>query len=581
MWLIIGNHSFLIITYLRSSMQQPDPNSKFLSFQQDISDIELPSVFNYPFYYEPHPLSILAANELKTYLNNQTDFNHNFGLGQDDDGLIIGKMFGVMVVQDEKRNIGYLAAFSGKMAGKNNHLFFVPPVFDMRAEGSFFLTGEKDIHQYTLEIERIESTQEYLTAKNEVEHLRELLRSGVSERKANILENKKRRKVLRQENAGMLPEQQAKLVTDLSQQSKYEQIELKKFTSYHKKAIEIAQSEFKVFEDAIALLKQTRAAGSAALQQRLFENYAFLDALGNKKSLLDIFVRDRRIQPPAGAGECSAPKLLQYAYTHHLKPIAIAEFWWGQPPPAEVRMHGHFYPACRSKCLPILTHMLTGLDVEENPLVNQAGSEEQVKIIYEDEYIVVVNKAPEFLSVPGIVLTDSVLTRMKARYPDATGPLLVHRLDMSTSGILLIAKSEEAHKFLQRQFINRTIKKRYIAQLDCSVINDEGEIVLPMRVDLDDRPRQLVCYEHGKYARTTYKVISRNENKTRIHFFPHTGRTHQLRLHAAHALGLNAPITGDDIYGDKADRLYLHAEWLSFVHPGTKERMEVEVEADF
>ena len=317
------------------------------------------------------------------------------------------------------------------------------------------------------------------------------------------------------------------------------------------------------------------------MQQRLFENYAFLDAYGHSKSLIDIFVRDQRTQPPAGAGDCSAPKLLQYAYLHNLKPIAIAEFWWGQAPFAEVRLHGHFYAACRSKCLPILIHMLNGLDVEVNPLLSQAGSEEQVKVIYEDDFIAVVNKAAEFLSVPGIVLTDSVKTRMKARYPDATGPLLVHRLDMSTSGILLIAKTEESHNFLQRQFINRSVYKRYLAVLDGIVEKNEGEIVLPMRVDLDDRPRQLICYEHGKYARTTYKVINREFNKTRIYLFPHTGRTHQLRLHAAHALGLNAPILGDDIYGDKADRLHLHAEWSSFVHPGTRVRMEVEVKGDF
>ena len=562
-------------------MQQQDPNSKFLTFQQEISQIVLPSQFNYPFYYEPHPLCIIAADELKEYLLNQTDFEHNFGLDSKTNGLVIGKMFGVMVVQNQEGKIGYLAAFSGKMAGRNNHQYFVPPVFDMRSEGSFFLTGEIEIHEFTLEIERLEVTPEFIDAKNKLAELQEIMKTGVSDRKASIQLNKINRKLIRHENALIKPEETEPLEAKLSQQSKDEQIELKKFTAYHKRAIEIARSEFKVFEDQIFQLKDTRAKGSAALQQRLFENYAFLNGHGSKKSLLDIFVKDLRIQPPAGAGECSAPKLLQYAFLHNLKPIAIAEFWWGQAPPAEVRMHGHFYPACRSKCLPILTHMLNGLDVQTNPLFSQAGSEEQVKVIFEDECIAIVNKAAEFLSVPGIVLTDSVKTRMKARYPNATGPLLVHRLDMSTSGILLIAKTEEAHKFLQRQFINRSIHKRYLAVLEGIVEKDEGEIILPMRVDLDDRPRQLICYEYGKYAKTTYKVLARKDNKTRIHFFPHTGRTHQLRLHAAHILGLNAPIVGDDIYGGKADRLHLHAEWISFVHPGTGERMEVEVEAAF
>jgi len=225
--------------------------------------------------------------------------------------------------------------------------------------------------------------------------------------------------------------------------------------------------------------------------------------------------------------------------------------------------------------------MLQGIELNENLLLKQNSTVEELEILYQDDDLVVINKPEEFLSVPGIEIKDSVYLRIKHQFPLATGPIIVHRLDMSTSGILVLALNKESHKLLQQQFIKRKVHKRYIALLDGNIEHDNGFIDLPLRVDLDDRPRQMVCYEHGKTAQTKYEVITRKDNKTLVYFYPITGRTHQLRMHASHRLGLNAPIIGDDLYGKKANRLHLHAESLEFTHPKTKELMKFQVEPNF
>ena len=314
------------------------------------------------------------------------------------------------------------------------------------------------------------------------------------------------------------------------------------------------------------------------MQQKLFAEYSFLNQFGERKSIGEIFNNN----PPAGAGECAAPKLLHYAFEHSLKPIAMAEFWWGQSPKSEIRKHKQFYPACKSKCEPILmSHMLNGFDMEANPFQENPAEGKNIEIVFEDEVLAVINKPAEFLSVPGKIISDSVYQRVKELYPNATGPLIVHRLDMSTSGLMLIAKDEETYVKLQSQFIKRTIKKRYVALLDGILEENEGFIDLPLRVDLDDRPRQLVCYEHGKPAQTKWEKIEVRNNQTLVYFYPITGRTHQLRVHASHELGLKTPIVGDDLYGTIANRLHLHAESLTFEHPITREKMTITKEAIF
>ena len=307
-----------------------------------------------------------------------------------------------------------------------------------------------------------------------------------------------------------------------------------------------------------------------------------LNYRGETKTLCDIFEQTVQKTPPAGAGECAAPKLLQEAYLHGWKPIAMAEFWWGASPRTEIRQHGQYYPACKGKCEPILSHMLQGLEIEENPMLkNRQSVPSELDIAYEDQWLVVINKPADMLSVPGKEDTVSVYSLMHKKYPEAEGPMIVHRLDMATSGLLVIAKTKRVHQHLQAQFKNRTVKKRYIALLDGTVPQDKGTVDLPICLNPLDRPRQMVHTEYGKSAITDYQVLERKDNCTRIAFYPRTGRTHQLRVHAAHLLGLNCPIVGDELYGKKADRLYLHAEALEFVHPHTGEILKITQESEF
>lgn len=560
-------------------------SNHFTHFKASITDFSLPEKFTFPFYYEPHPLAVLAAEELQEYLRTQTDFDHNFGIDASKDGLVIGKMFGVLVVQNTAGEVGYLSAFSGKLAESNHHKRFVPPVFDMLTENSFFNEGMKVLNPMNRQIEALENAPEFIKAKAELKTIKSAANQELAAAKVSAKAQKKERKAQREAAKLKLSEEEFNALNEaLRQQSIKSNFLIKDMTKYWKYRIEAAETKVKQYLEEINELKTIRKNKSAALQQRLFDNYTFLNKDGESKSLSEIFEGNTLI---AGAGECAAPKLLQYAFLHDLKPIVMAEFWWGKAPNMEIRQHGNFYPACRGKCKPILGHMLKGMKIDDNPMLVNTAFGQKIKTVYEDEVLLIVNKPAEFLSVPGKNIEDSVQFRMQLKYPNATGPMTVHRLDMSTSGLMLIAKTKEVHAFLQQQFIKRRVKKRYIAVLDGIVEADEGIIDLPLRVDLNDRPRQLVCYEHGKKAVTKWKVIERKTcaktsvGKTRIHFFPITGRTHQLRVHAAHPKGLNLPIIGDDLYGKKANRLHLHAEWISFMHPVSREIMEVEIQADF
>ena len=554
----------------------------FQYFKQSISALEIPSKFDYPFYYQPHAIAKLACKEVQDYLTNQTDFIHNFGLDKNDLSLTIGKMFGVLVVRNQANEIGYLAAVSGKLANTNQHKIFVPPVFDMLNKNGFFLEQEERLNEINQLLEQLENNQE-------LHELRENFRLFELEEKAKIEAgkqllkiNKKERKTQRDTIIPTLNEQESIIFEeDLIKQSLRDKHEFRQLN----KELEIVknklQQEIFIFDEEINQLKEERKLKSNSLQNQLFDQYQFLNKFKQEKGLREIFEQTSFQQPPAAAGECAAPKLLQYAFQENLEPICMAEFWWGDSPKSEVRKHQHFYPACTGKCEPILGHMLQGIELDDNLLLQQNSTVEQLEIIYQDDDILVVNKPEEFLSVPGIEITDSVYIRIRKQFPNATGPLIVHRLDMSTSGILVLALNKESHKAVQQQFIKRKVKKRYIALLNGNVENDNGTIELPLRVDLDDRPRQMVCYEYGKNAKTDYQVIKRKDGKTLIHFYPITGRTHQLRMHASHHLGLNIAIIGDDLYGTKANRLHLHAEYLEFTHPTTKELMKFQVDANF
>ena len=347
--------------------------------------------------------------------------------------------------------------------------------------------------------------------------------------------------------------------------------------------------------EEIEALKTERKQRSLALQTWLFLNYEMLNIKGEKKHLLEIF-KDYKAPltveqykqkakptigvPPAGSGECCAPKMLQYAFKENWKPLCMAEFWMGASPKDELRTEGHYYPSCNSKCKPILSHMLVGLDVEENPMIarNRKVAKE-MKVLYRDEDIAVICKPSGMLSVPGKEDDlPSVEGTCRDMFPNATGAMIVHRLDMDTSGVMVIALNEDAHKNLQEQFIKHTAQKKYIAIIEdkesLASLPKEGEISLPLCGNPFDRPRQMVSYEHGKKAHTRYKIGEKTDKGIKVELWPLTGRTHQLRVHCAHPDGLGSPIVGDNLYGHTSDHLYLHAEGLTFRHPKTGEQME-------
>lgn len=538
----------------------------FHSFQTSIAGIELPRLFTYPFHYTPHPLCVMAAGEVQAYINKQTRWKEE---------LDKGKMFGVLIVRTSNGQTGYLAAFSGNLCGSNSHSFFVPPVYDLLKPDGFFKIEEEQISAINHQIGQLQNCDRYLELQQKMERETASSQQALSEAR-KVLKAAKEKREQRRLHRPTENEQAAMI-----RESQYQKAEFKRLERYWKEQISEIKTELESFSSQIEALKAERRNRSAALQQKLFQKFNFLNAKGETKNLCAIFEETVQKTPPAGAGECAAPKLLQYAYLSGLSPIAMAEFWWGESPKTEIRHHGYYYPSCRGKCEPILRHMLQGLNVEPAPSERYSLSQNMPEILFEDQWLLVLHKPEGVLSVPGKSEEQSIYSLLRARYPEATGPLVVHRLDMATSGLLLAAKTQEVHRHLQAQFENRSIKKRYIALLDGILPEEEGVIDLPICPDYLDRPRQMVNEELGKTAITRYRVMDRKNGQTRIAFFPLTGRTHQLRVHAAHPLGLNCPIVGDELYGRKAERLYLHAEYLEFIHPVSGQRMVIEKKAEF
>lgn len=538
----------------------------FHSFQTSIAGIELPRLFTYPFHYTPHPLCVMAAGEVQAYINKQTRWKEE---------LDKGKMFGVLIVRTSNGQTGYLAAFSGNLCGSNSHSFFVPPVYDLLKPDGFFKIEEEQISAINHQIGQLQNCDRYLEVQQKMERETASSQQALSEAR-KVLKAAKEKREQRRLHRPNENEQVAMI-----RESQYQKAEFKRLERYWKEQISEIKTELESFSSQIEALKAERRNRSAALQQKLFQQFNFLNAKGETKNLCAIFEETVQKTPPAGAGECAAPKLLQYAYLSGLSPIAMAEFWWGESPKTEIRHHGYYYPSCRGKCEPILRHMLQGLNVEPAPSERYSLSQNMPEILFEDQWLLVLHKPEGVLSVPGKSEEQSIYSLLRARYPEATGPLVVHRLDMATSGLLLAAKTQEVHRHLQAQFENRSIKKRYIALLDGILPEEEGVIDLPICPDYLDRPRQMVNEELGKTAITRYQVMDRKNGQTRIAFFPLTGRTHQLRVHAAHPLGLNCPIVGDELYGRKAERLYLHAEYLEFIHPVSGQRMVIEKKAEF
>ena len=542
----------------------------FHRFKKDISSVSLPTSFNNPFHYSPHTLCVWAADELRLLLQG------NPRLAAD---AATGKMMGVLVVRNVAGEVGYLAGFSGLLCGSNRQAGFVPPVFDFLAPDGCFKREEAAITAINHKIAEIERSDEYHSAVEAVAHSECYAHETIAARKQQYAANKKARDEKRASGTATAAELEA-----LIHQSRFEKAELKRLARACNEQVESARALLLPFTQRIAALAAERKQRSAALQEWLFTQFKVLNGCGEKASLLQIFATYTGTLPPAGAGECAAPKMLHYAYENNMQPLAMAEFWVGASPTGEVRRDGFFYPSCKSKCYPILSYMLQGIDVEESALERGGDNLSAIKVVYEDDSLIVVDKPHGVLSVPGIVGGSSVQDWLRSTYK-SNDIFVVHRLDMATSGLLVAARSMDVFKAMQGLFASREVEKRYVALLNGVPQQCEGEITLPLMPDYDHRPCQKVSFEEGKPAKTIFKLLRNvqcgSSECALMLLQPVTGRTHQLRVHCAHHLGLNVPIVGDTLYGATAERLMLHASYVAFRHPVSGRRVEFSSLAPF
>ena len=535
----------------------------FHPFDNLPNDVRLPEQFTCPFCYTPHPLVRLAAGELMKHIAARTEWQTE---------LQAGKMFGVLVAQNESGQLGYIAAFSGLIAGSGNHSFFVPPIFDYTQPDGHFKQTESQISELNRQIETAQNSQQLTELRRQLAETEAQAEAETAARKSVNQEHKAERERRRKQPLT------ATELAELTRQSQFEKAELRRLQQFWAAKTDCLKSQISIFEAEIEQLKNCRRLMSEDLQHWLFEQYVVLNARGESKTIGRIFAEERGSVPPAATGECAAPKMLQYAYKHGLRPLAMGEFWWGDSPEGEIRRHGNFYPACHNRCRPLLGFMLQGLDVEPNKLEQ---NQLQISVIYNDDWLVAVNKPAGLLSVPGKDDSDSALTQLQIIYGETADIQPVHRLDMQTSGVLLFAKDKQTQASMMQLFERRQVNKRYVAVVEGVPAAEQGIVSLPLRLNPDDRPRQIVDFKHGRKAVTRYKVLGGNGKLTVVEFFPETGRTHQLRVHAAHPSGLNCPIIGDNLYGSPADKLYLHAERIEFAHPVTGEKITIESKEDF
>lgn len=554
--------------------------------------------FTNPFRYTPHPLVKEAAQEVISSLEKMT--SEGTLPKEIIKGFSEGKMLGVLVYRDKDGNTGYLKGFSGSVGGVSVIEGFVPPIYDLTEPGGYYREKEAEISAVTTQI------KEFSLHEEEAAH-----RSSLREMEIEVHELKLRKK-------------QAKTIAECQ----FANGEIKRAKDRWKQKIAAAEEALTAKKQRLDSLKKLRASMSDELQRWIFEQYIVYNATGESDSILEVF-RQKGLTPPGGTGDCAAPKLLNHAFQKGLTPIAMGEFWYGQSPVTAVRTHGHFYPSCTSKCLPLLSYMLKGLGVSysaigwgmlqgpppatpappsrgwhvpstyphpiatgNNPSYNESiiSTPLYAGVIYEDNEIIAVSKESGVPSVPGLDGQKSIQEMLGERLGCEIHA--VHRLDMDTSGIILFAKTEEAAINLRKQFEEHKVSKTYKARL-CPAdthtyasqtlrlnVGDMGEIELPLSADYDERPRQKVDNSQGKPALTRYEVIGINEDGTTdILFHPHTGRTHQLRVHSAHLHGLGRPILGDLLYGGSGNasqdcgtppsRLHLHAYSITFMHPVT------------
>lgn len=518
-----------------------------------------PERFTYPFCYTPHPLCRAAAAALRNYLEGQPQWH---------DELSRGKMMGVLVVRHGGER-GFLAAFSGTLGGLTRQEYFVPPVFDLMQPDGHFQQEQDCISAIGRRLIALRQTSSDMRHTMGLDDLLKQRDCQLQTMREEAAEAKRRRQALRE---SLTPNERTAKEAELVRESQFQKAELKRAAQRWTQVIQEASAPLLALQDEERRLTQERKARSEALQEWLFAQYHLLNARGECRTVGEIF---GHTAPPSGTGDCCAPKLLQAAYAQGMQPLCMAEFWVGRSPADEVRTDGHFYPACHSRCRPLLGHMLRELHVDANPLAQDyQATLDKFSIVHADRSVAVVRKPEGMLAVPGKDGLPSVQDLLREEFPWATGPLIVHRLDMDTSGLMVAALTPEAHRCLQQQFLKREVSKTYVAMLQGVLpVGQEGDIDLPLCPDLNDRPRQKVDYRLGRQALTHYQVVGCNSGHARVLLHPLTGRTHQLRVHCAHPAGLGCPIVGDRLYGQPASRLMLHAQELTFTHPASGERM--------
>jgi tRNA pseudouridine32 synthase/23S rRNA pseudouridine746 synthase len=521
---------------------------------------------------EPHPVARRAAEALIGELRGRAGLEARLAAPGG------GKMFGVLVVAGPDGRVGTLRGFSGMLDGAWCVPGFVPPLFDAAARDAFWPAGERELAELDRALRALAAGADATALRIAHAELAARHAAELAALRARHRDHRAVRQAARQAIRGAAGAGDPAALHALDQASRGDAAERRRLLADHAAERAAIATRLDALDAARAELARGRAGRSRALMTRIHDSYAIASARGERRPLRALFAPG---EPPSGAGDCAGPKLLGHAYRLGATPLALAEFWWGAPPATGGRRAGQFYPSCRGKCGPLLAFMLDGLACAAAPVFGAAAiPADEPRVVHEDPWLVIVDKPCGLLSVPGRDdrLQDSVVTRLRARWPGATA---VHRLDLDTSGLLVAAKDPATHAALQRAFARREVDKRYVAWLDGPVAGDRGTVALALRVDLDDRPRQLVDPEHGKPAITDWQVIDRAGARTRVHLVPHTGRSHQLRVHAAHPLGLGAPIVGDRLYGRAAERLALHAEALAFVHPHTGRRVALERPAPF
>lgn len=528
---------------------------------------------NDPFDYSPHPLCETAVADMLAQ-----PWPEAFARE-----MANGKMMGVLIVTDDRDQLGYLAAYSGQIADRADWPGFVPAVFDYLKPDGYFKRQETCISDISKQIDRLRQAPAYTCLCQRMARLQEEAAKAIGREAALMRMAKEQRDRRRQEGYISASEQ-----ADMIRESQYRKGQLRRTRQRYREQTTALQQEIGRMETEIQALQQQRKELSDQLQHCLFDQFCLYNAQGEQHTLTEIFAPTAQQVPPSGAGECCEPKLLQYAYLHHLRPLQMAMVWHGASPRQEIRHHGQYYPSCRGKCKPILEWMLGKSGSEEHlPTGNTNGQEPTLSVLYSDSHVAVVCKPAGLLSVPGRNKQPSVYSLAHRQWPEASGPLIVHRLDMDTSGLLIIAKTPDAHRHLQEQFRTHAIQKQYTALLDPAYAESmpplpaQGRITLPLRPDPLNRPYQVVDHERGYAAETSYEVVADGADGIRIHLYPRTGRTHQLRVHCAHPDGLGRPIKGDRLYGQRADRLYLHAGRIAFTHPATGQPMVFECPPDF